>query len=136
MIRALVLTLSLFGWVSAAIASSCPLPIKDQHLTATGKIFEASIETSPARITVADPFSVLLTVCHMGGQAYEGKVKVDAHMPLHNHGMNYRPSVSSLGQGKFHLEGFVFHMPGRWQFTIGLRDGDNLDRLVLDYDLK
>jgi hypothetical protein len=36
-------------------------------------------------------------------------------MPEHRHGMNYRTKVVPLGPGRFHSEGWLFHMPGRWE---------------------
>lgn len=38
-------------------------------------------------------------------------------MPEHRHGMNYAPSVRALGDGRYHSAGWLFHMPGRWEFV-------------------
>ena len=38
--------------------------------------------------------------------------EVRAVMPAHNHGMNVEPSVTSLGEGKFRVDGMRFHMRG------------------------
>jgi len=42
-------------------------------------------------------------------------------MPEHGHGMNYRPTIEVLGDGRFRASGLLLHMPGRWQlsFTVG-----------------
>jgi hypothetical protein len=49
---------------------------------------------------------------------------VDADMPAHRHGMNYRPSVTARGDGRYRADGLLFHMPGRWRVTFEVeRDG-------------
>jgi hypothetical protein len=49
---------------------------------------------------------------------------VDAQMPEHRHGMNYRPTVSATGNGRYVAEGLLFHMPSRWQLRFDVeRDG-------------
>jgi hypothetical protein len=39
----------------------------------------------------------------------------DAAMPHHGHGMNVRPTSTSLGGGRYRITGILFHMPGRWE---------------------
>ena len=41
-------------------------------------------------------------------------------MPEHRHGMNYRTKIVRLGTGRLHSEGWLFHMPGRWEFVFDL----------------
>jgi hypothetical protein len=41
--------------------------------------------------------------------------RVDAMMPEHQHGMNYRPRLVDLGAGRWRAEGLMFHMAGRWE---------------------
>lgn len=68
--------------------------------------------TVPARIQVGDAFAVEVAVCPAAKLD-----RASAHMPEHRHGMNYRPSVTSAGEGRYRTEGWVFHMPGLWEFT-------------------
>ena len=48
--------------------------------------------------------------------------------PAHRHGMNYRPSISALGGGRFRAEGLLFHMPGRWELVFELRADGKTER--------
>jgi hypothetical protein len=81
----------------------------------------------PARVVVGEPFSVEVAVCPAAG----GLV-ANAHMPEHRHGMNYKPAVKALGSGRFRTEGWLFHMPGRWEFLFDV-DGERLaDSLRLE----
>jgi len=45
-------------------------------------------------------------------------LRVDATMPEHRHGMNYRPSVQALGDGVWRVEGLLWHMAGRWELRL------------------
>ena len=76
--------------------------------------------TVPAQIAVGQPFMLELAVCPKQGAALSRRIKLDAHMPEHRHGMNYRIKVIPLGEGRYRSEGWLFHMPGRWEFVFDL----------------
>ena len=61
---------------------------------------------------------------------------VDAIMPEHKHGMNYRPTVVPGKDGRYRAEGFLFHMPGRWEVNFDVRSGGGNERLSHDIILK
>ncbi len=63
-------------------------------------------------IPLAQPFSVQISVC---AEATVHQVRVDAFMPAHQHGLNYAPEVSALGDGTFRVDGLLFHMSGLWE---------------------
>ena len=44
--------------------------------------------------------------------------------------MNYRPSVKPLGDGRWRVEGLMFHMPGRWELQLDVRAGERSERLL------
>jgi hypothetical protein len=56
--------------------------------------------------------------------------RVDATMPEHKHGMNYRPSLKSLGDGRWRVEGMMFHMPGRWALRLEVKTAGRTEVLV------
>ncbi len=68
-------------------------------------------------------FTIEFELCPHGDAKAPSEIRVDAQMPQHKHGMNYRPSVKALGQGLYRAEGLMFHMPGRWELVFELRDG-------------
>lgn len=86
--------------------------------------------TQPARIAVGEHFAVEFALCAKGGAPMPQTVQVDAHMPEHRHGMNYKASVKALGGGGYRAEGMMFHMPGRWEFVFELRAGGATERLT------
>jgi len=79
-----------------------------------------SFRTTPEKIAVGRPFTLDLAACPKRGVLVLERVRLDAHMPEHRHGMNYRTRVVPLGDGRFHSEGWLFHMPGRWEFVFEL----------------
>lgn len=65
-------------------------------------------------------FGLEVAVCARTG-ARPAELRVDAQMPEHRHGMNYRPGVASRGDGRFTARGLLLHMPGRWEFSFDVR---------------
>ncbi len=98
----------------AGTAQACELPPGVRVESAQVSI---SYWTNPAKIAVGQPFVLEIAACAKIGAAFSGRVKLDAHMPEHKHGMNYQPSLKPLGGGRYRSEGWLFHMPGRWEFV-------------------
>lgn len=94
-----------------------------------------AFRTDPLRIEVSEPFALVVNVCTRRGGPAE-LLAVDANMPEHRHGMNYRAAIVAKGDGRFRAEGLLFHMPGRWEITFEVRAGDDSERLTHDIILK
>lgn len=101
----------------ANLAIACELPPGTRVESARVSI---SYRTIPAEIPVGQPFVLELAACAKSGVPVSDRVKLDAHMPEHRHGMNYRTKVVATGTGRFHSEGWLFHMPGRWEFLFDI----------------
>jgi hypothetical protein len=105
--------------------------------TAQGRLSVGDVvvffRTVPATLEVGRHFAVEAIVC--GASATQG-LRVDAHMPEHRHGMNYRPTVAATGEGRYRAEGLLFHMPGRWQLRFDVEHGDRTERLSTDIVLE
>lgn len=107
--------LALLGLALAqAGAQACELP-GAKRLEA--KSLALAYRTVPAQIPVGAHFVLEILACPKAGEPMPATVKADASMPEHRHGMNYRPAVAALGGGRFRSEGWLFHMPGRWEFA-------------------
>ena len=52
----------------------------------------------------------------------------DAAMPHHGHGMNVVPQVTANGGGNFHVDGMLFHMPGRWELYFDITENGVTER--------
>lgn len=56
------------------------------------------------------------------------ELAVDARMPHHRHGMRVEPSVTRVAAGTWRVEGFLFHMPGRWELYFDVTRGAVTER--------
>jgi hypothetical protein len=134
--RGLVALLAAAGVPAVALGAppSCETP---PGFEPSGRLASANVvvlyRTVPAPIAVDRPFAVEAVVCPapVGPEGFA----VDAYMPEHRHGMNYRPRVSRRADGVYLAEGLLFHMPGHWQLRFDVaRDGRN-ERLSADVEL-
>lgn len=81
-------------------------------------------------------FGLDLAVCPLGDASLPLALRVDADMPAHRHGMNYRPTVRRLGEGRYRVEGLLFHMAGQWRLSFELSADGRLDRLSHELNLE
>ncbi len=99
--------------------------------------YSIAYRPDPARVTVGKPFAVDMIVCSKDAAAKIDELRVDAHMPEHRHGMNYKASVKPQGEaGRYRAEGLMFHMPGRWEFLFDVRDNRGIERLKQDHTVQ
>jgi len=108
------LAAGLIGVLALGAAAACELPPGKR--LAAGNV-ALTYRTEPARVVAGEHFEVHFSVCAGASALVTGRIKADAHMPEHKHGMNYRPSIASIGGGGYRSEGWLFHMPGRWEFV-------------------
>jgi hypothetical protein len=79
----------------------------------------AALVAEPS-IRVSEPFALAITLC---GDGAPKLLRLDAGMPAHRHGMNYRPTLSAVGPGVWRAEGMMFHMPGVWEVRLEIEGG-------------
>ncbi|WP_058278370.1 hypothetical protein [Ruegeria atlantica] len=84
-------------------------------------------------IRLAQPFSILLTVCD---DVAVSEVRVDAIMPAHQHGLNYAPKITALGDRVFRADNMLFHMPGLWELRVDTNFGGRSISYTSDVVLK
>jgi hypothetical protein len=121
---------------AAGTAAACG----EQLSGATRRIEDARYEiifsSAPAPIETGKHFSLDFAVCPRGGAGSPDAVRVDAVMPEHRHGMNYRPVVVARGGGLYRADGLMFHMPGRWEIRFDVVTAAGTDRLVATTQLE
>ena len=78
---------------------------------------------------VGKHFSVEVAACAKSGPPPR-TLKIDAHMPEHRHGMNYRPTLKPLSPGLWQADGLMFHMPGKWEIVFFV-EGERLARELI-----
>jgi hypothetical protein len=109
---------------AAAAAKACELPGGPTQEVQSGK-YLVLYRTQPSPLKVGRHFALEFAVC----PAPES-VRVDATMPEHRHGMNYRPTISGSGEGPYRAEGLMFHMAGKWELVFELRSGGRTERIA------
>ncbi|TAJ36798.1 MAG: hypothetical protein EPO67_03410 [Reyranella sp.] len=116
--------------------ADCPLDLgRGTGWVVFSNHYMLAFRSDPLRIETGEPFALVLNVCTKNGKPAE-LVAVDAQMPEHRHGMNYRPTIVGADNGRYRAEGLVFHMPGRWELTFDVRAGEETERLTHDIILK
>ena len=86
--------------------------------------------TLPAKPLVGRHFAVEMVACPKDGAPAPAGVAVDAYMPEHGHGMNYKAAVKPTGNAHYRAEGLMFHMPGRWDLIFELQSTGMTERLT------
>jgi cytochrome c peroxidase len=107
--------------------AACEPPVKGARLDSA----HYTLAYTMSELAVSRHFTMDVGACAKSG-ALPQTLKVDAQMPEHRHGMNYRPEVKRIAlsekAGQWRVEGMMFHMPGRWQLAFELGD----ERLAAD----
>jgi hypothetical protein len=82
------------------------------------KSYEVVLTMTPAMVPVNEHFVVEARIRALDGGDVPDSVQIDADMPSHGHGMNTKPRLTRLGDGKWRAEGMLFHMPGEWELYV------------------
>ena len=122
--------------VTAQASPTCDAP---RGFEPSGRLQSSDVtvlfRTVPVTIEIGRHFTVEAVVCSEAGPM-PTRLRVDAVMPEHRHGMNYRPTVVKGGDGVYAAEGMLFHMPGRWQLLFDVERDGRVERLSADIELE
>ncbi|MEO8756041.1 MAG: FixH family protein [Casimicrobiaceae bacterium] len=115
---------------AARAATACGGDLAGVPRTVASGRYTVAYITAPDPIVVGRHFVVDFAVCARAGSITPQAVRVDASMPEHKHGMNYRPGVTTRGPGMYRAQGLMFHMPGRWELSFDVVSGNTTERLT------
>jgi hypothetical protein len=87
----------------------------------------------PNPVPLNQAFELMVILC---GDGSAQLVRVDADMPAHRHGMNYRTTLTPADVRRTRVKGLVFHMPGRWRLVFEVQQGGQRLRLTDTVDLQ
>ena len=122
--------------VSTPALADCPLDLgHGTGIVIYSERYMLAMRPEPMRLEVGLPFMLLMNVCTRRDEPAE-LVGVDATMPEHKHGMNYATTIRSNGNGRYRVDGLLFHMPGSWEVAFDVRSGGEIQRLTHDFVLK
>jgi hypothetical protein len=125
--RALQLVLTTIGLVSTNV---CFAFCGEQFSSTARQLIEMpnftiAYEPSVWPIPVGKHFSVQIQVCSKTPTNLVTGLKIDADMPAHKHGMNYKPSLTKQSESTYLAQGLMFHMPGQWRMLFEFESSDN-----------
>lgn len=133
------LTIALFALSAAALAvpsASACRAANEGFVHLASPEAEIAYRLQADQLKVGQFFAVEVVVCRTPGTDAVRAVLVDAQMPAHGHGMNYRPTMTEIEPGHFRVSGLMLHMPGKWRMTFDLLQGDRHIRLTQEMNLK
>ena len=136
MTRSLAVGIALLAAVSAHADDACAARLKSaQALRADADGYTVMFVPVPAPLRTGEHFALDIAVCPRPGAALPTALRVDADMPAHRHGMNYRASVAARDAGLYRAEGLMLHMPGRWRFIFDLALDGRSVRVTREVDV-
>ena len=121
------------AWAACGAAQACGAA---GDKLVPGAHYAIAFRTSPASIRMGEHFVVDLTVCPLAKAPMPRTVRVDASMPEHRHGMNYKTTVVAKGAGRYRAEGLLFHMNGRWEIAFDVMTGNTTERITTAVELQ
>ena len=86
-------------------------------------------------LTIAQHFSMQFLLCRDGMVVAMEDFRLDALMPAHGHGMNYKASINWLDDGIVEASGMLFHMPGQWRVNVNLTYDGVARQTRLDFEI-
>ena len=115
-LAALFAPLAPLALLASTAFAACPAPPAGASVMTDGPV-QAAWQAEAGAIAVGRPFVIIVLLCPADAQL----LRVDASMPEHRHGMNYRTSLKPLGDGRWRVEGLLWHMSGRWELRLDLQ---------------
>ena len=106
----------------------------NEALSAGGN-YRVSYAADPHPIPLNVHFEISVNVVSTNDDTKPITIEVSADMPAHGHGINTAPSVQDQGNGKFSVEGLLFHMKGDWELYVDIIDGPVRERAVFPITL-
>ena len=125
--------LALLAWFTLAPSQACELAGAERNELDGGIALLHRIDRPP--LVVGRHFSVQFRVCGGAETLAPQRFDVDARMPAHNHGMNYRAAVETAADGLVEVTGLLFHMPGHWQMRVEFVVDGAIQQVDIDYRL-
>jgi DNA-binding beta-propeller fold protein YncE len=141
------------GRSSKAVRSPTSSPNCSRSAISNGGRYTVCVTSEPAPVPLNQPFALNVAIFADSRRrrlAERVILDVDATMPEHRHGMSLKPKVravdgaivqdllpghGAIGNGRFEVEGMLFHMPGRWEIHFDISHGAITERAQIEVNL-
>jgi YtkA-like len=135
--RAALVAPALWMALQALAGDQCGAALQaPDPLIAEGDGARVAFVPRPSPVPVGQHFDIDFVVCADSPLRSDAAIRVDADMPAHRHGMNYRASVAPLAGGIFRAKGLMFHMPGRWRVIFDVPLEGRALRLTREFEVQ
>ena len=122
-------------WVGTSFAAcGDTLPTAGRQLLEQTGV-QLSYAPQGGKLPLGRHFALDIEVCAVAGSARPALLRVDADMPAHRHGMNYRATVQAQSPGRYVSQGLMFHMPGRWRLLFDLAGAEGRGPQRLSHEI-
>ncbi len=123
--------------VSNSSAYLLGIPSYSTVIESKGKNYQIIFSPKTAQIPLNQYFDMDVQIKSAMGQTLKFPIKlsIDAGMAAHNHGMNSKPMIESLGQGKYKVKGLLFHMSGEWFLEFSIQRGVTFDKTKITLEV-
>jgi hypothetical protein len=129
-----VLFLALLAAVSTP--EGAPSPADATTRWSEHRLFRVRYVSSPAPVPLLAVHSWTVTIVDPNDQPVsDAQLTVLGGMPEHAHGLPTVPQVTSLGDGRYLVEGLKFHMPGAWVVAFRIKAGAVTDSVRFELAL-
>jgi len=93
------------------------------------------IQVNPKTIPLNAPFDATVTICSRS-EHLPTRLGVDATMPAHKHGMNYKVEAAPVADRTYVVKNLLFHMPGVWRLEVTAFEKNKPHRFTHDVELQ
>lgn len=111
---------------------ACPLTSEDGDVLGSTDLRLAWKLVERPAIEVSETFAIDVRACPADAEL----IRVDAVMPAHRHGMNYKPSIEAISPGRWRVRGLLWHMRGAWELSFELRHAGRVQTLRRGIELQ
>jgi hypothetical protein len=113
------------------------VPLPATRVTSNDGTYVVAYDARPAPIPTNAEFALDVAVLDARGTAAvpDAALRVDATMPDHGHGMNVVPRTTPTGDGRFRVEGLLFHMNGYWELSFDVTRGAVTERAQVGIEI-
>ena len=124
------------GFANPAIANEQCGPVDGVKMAGpSDSPWVVRVNLKPKVVPLNQPFGANITICSKTNLV-PVQMTVDATMPAHKHGMNYKSKTVRVGNHRYEVDNLLFHMPGLWRLQITVYDNDTPYRFTHDVSLR
>jgi hypothetical protein len=100
------------------------------------RMYRVTYASSPTPVPLLAVHSWTVTIVDAEGHPVDdARLTVLGGMPAHAHGLPTIPAVTSLGAGRYRVDGLKFHMPGAWVVAFRIKAKAGIDSVSFALDL-